>query len=84
MQNRVLSFSDYTKESTYKMGANGMELQEWSYYKDHYPEKYDMPKEEQFVWIIKHKEKKMIIVNSTISEDKVKTILEEMKKATLL
>jgi 6-phosphogluconolactonase (cycloisomerase 2 family) len=84
MQNRVLSFSDYTKESTYKVGPNGTELQEWSYYKDHYPEKYSMSKEDQFVWVIKHKDDKIMIIHSSISEDKIKSILNEMKKTTVL
>lgn len=84
MLSKVLSFYDYTKESSFKIGPNGIEEMEWYYYKDHYPEKYEMPKEDKFVWVIKYKEKKMFIVNSFIPEDKVKNILEEMKKATFL
>ncbi len=81
MQNKVLYFSEYTKENTYKVGEDGtMEAQEWYYYPDHYPEKYDLPKDLKTVWVIKYKEDKVAILSSIISEEDVKIILEQLKK----
>lgn len=86
MENKkVLSFLDYTNENAYKVNKDGnMELLEWSYYPDHYPEKYEMSKGMKFVWVIKHKGEKMAIFSGLISEEKIKNFMEDMKKGELL
>ena len=78
---KVYTFAEYTKENVLKVGDDGKyELQDWCYYKDVYPDKYDMDREDEFTWIIKHKDKKIAVISGLIGEEEIKKIMETIKK----
>lgn len=80
---KVFSFSEYTNENLYKIGADGtFQKQDWSYYKDHHPANYDVAYEADggCTWVIKFKEDKVALITGTTSEDDVKKIMQLLAK----
>jgi hypothetical protein len=79
---KVIKFSDYKFESEmYNMKEDGtMELAEWSYYEDHYPEKYDMNnKRNPRTWVIKNKHDKVALISGEYTNEKIEKIIELLK-----
>jgi hypothetical protein len=78
---KVISFAEFTKENVYKVSADGkFEKQEWSYYKDSYPEKYDLVDGEKkltsFSWVIKQHDVKIAVLSDKVDEASVKKIVD--------
>jgi hypothetical protein len=78
---KVISFAEFTKENVYKVSPEGkFEKQEWSYYKDSYPEKYDLVDGEKkltsFAWVIKQNDTKMAVVSDKVDEETIKQMVE--------
>ena len=79
---KIANFDEYTKESAYKPNGEGiLEKQEWHFYKDFYPEKYEDIKIDnlKFCYIIKQNDIKKMIISGNVSEDSVISILEILK-----
>jgi hypothetical protein len=77
----VISFSDFTKENVYKVSPEGkFEKQEWSCYKDVYPEKYDLvdgeKKPDSFSWVIKQNDTKIAVLSDTVDQDSINKIMD--------
>lgn len=81
----VYTFSQYN-ETTLKMGADGtFAAQDWSFYKDMHPAKYDVLYEKMgFTWVIKHKEEKVALLCGYVPETTVKAMMEQLSKATAI
>jgi hypothetical protein len=82
MENKkVVTFAEFTKENVYKVSPDGkFEKQEWSYYKDAYPEKYDLVDGEKqlssFAWVIKQNDTKIATVSDKIDEETIKKMVD--------
>jgi hypothetical protein len=83
----VISFSEFTKENVYKLSPEGnMEKQEWSSYKDVYPEKYDLvdgvKKADSFSWVIKQNDTKIAVLSDKVDQETVNKVVELLSKGS--
>lgn len=80
----IAKFDEFTKESVYKANDEGvLEKQEWHFYKDFYPEKYEDIKldNEKFCYVIKQHETKKVVISGNVSENSVRSILDILKSS---
>ena len=73
----VYKFADYTKESTLVVGADGQVVKQViSYYKDVYPEKYELTEGgAKFSWVIKDDETKVAVLSGLVDEALVEQVV---------
>ncbi len=93
MDNKVYKYYEYeaTVEALYKADENGeMKIQDYEFYLDHYPNKYrysDSEKSEELykdytngIWVLKYKNNFIGTISDSVNIDKIKSILEIIKK----
>lgn len=77
MNDKILNFNDWSKNETIlEPDENGQLIEaEWAYVKDHHPTKYFMEDDNEWVWVIKNKDKNACILCQSCDEEKVKEVM---------